>query len=413
MSFVIVGGGQAAGQAAASLRQEGCTEPIVVLAGEAHVPYQRPPLSKQYLAGEYGVERVHLRPAAFYASKNIEVRTGVYAEALDADARRLALSDGETLAYDQLLLATGATARRLDAPGSELAGVHTLRTIADVDAIRKEFQPGRRLAIVGGGYIGLEVAAVAVQLGLQATVLEMEERLLARVATPELSAFYHRLHRSKGVVVRTSARVESFAAAEGGAANGEGARLGSVICADGSVVLADLAVVGIGIEPNVELAQAAGLPCADGIVVDEHARTANARIYAAGDCTNHPNPLLGRRLRLESVPNAMEQSRVAAANMAGGAKPYAAMPWFWSDQYDLKLQIVGFPEADDVRVLRGDPDADRFTAFYLRTGVLMAAEAVNSAREFMAARQLIGKPVDARQLADADVDLRTIVQAAA
>ena len=407
MPLVIVGGGQAAGQAAASLRQEGCAEPIVVLAGEEHIPYQRPPLSKQYLAGEYGVERVHLRPAAFYASKNIEVRTGVCAEAVDAQARRIALSDGETLAYDRLLLATGATARRLDAAGSELAGVYTLRTIADVDAIRTEFEPGKRLAIVGGGYIGLEVAAVAVQLGLQATVLEMEERLLARVATPELSAFYHRLHSGKGVVVRTGARVESFVAADG-----DGARLGSVVCTDGSVVLADLAIVGIGIEPNVELAEAAGLPCDDGIVVDERARTANPHIYAAGDCTNHPNPLLGRRLRLESVPNAMEQSRVAAANMAGGDKSYAAMPWFWSDQYDLKLQIVGFPQADDQRVLRGDPDADRFAAFYLRDGVLMAAEAINSAREFMAARQLIGKSVDPRQLADAGVDLRTIVQAA-
>lgn len=407
MPFVIVGGGQAAGQAAASLRQEGRAEPIVVVAGEEHVPYQRPPLSKQYLAGEYGVERVHLRPAAFYASKNIEVRTGVRAEAVDANARRIALSDGETLPYDKLLLATGATARRLDVPGGELAGVHTLRTIADVDAIKAEFKPGKRVAIVGGGYIGLEVAAVAMQLGLQATVLEMEERLLARVATPELSAFYHRLHSGKGVVVRTAARVESFAAHAS-----DGARLGSVACADGSSVEADLAVVGVGIEPSVELAEQAGLPCRDGIVVDEQARTGNAHIYAAGDCTNHPNPLLGRRLRLESVPNAMEQSRVAATNMAGGDKSYASMPWFWSDQYDVKLQIVGFPEADDLRVMRGDPETHQFATFYLRGGVLTAAEAINSAREFLAARQLIGKSVDPRQLADTAVDLRSVVQAA-
>ena len=334
----------------------------------------------------------------------MEVRAGVRVQSVDAAAQTVACADGDVLAYDQLLLATGARPRRLEAPGADLPGVHYLRTIADVDAIKRDFQPGRRIAIVGGGYIGLEVAAVAVQMGLQATILEMAQRILPRVATPAMSAFYHQLHEDKGVAIRTDARVDAF----------EGAgRLAAVVCADGERVQADLAVVGVGILPNVELAEAAGLHCDDGIVVDEHARTSDAHIYAAGDCTNHPNPLLGRRLRLESVPNAMEQGRAAAANMAGNPTIYAAMPWFWSDQYDLKLQMVGFPADEDLRVVRGDRSAGRFASFYVRDGVLAAAEAVNSAGEFLAARQLVGKPVDPTALEDPGTDLKTLARAAA
>ena len=404
MSIVIVGGGQAAGQAAASLRQEGYQGRIVVVGEEPHVPYQRPPLSKQYLAGEYGLERVYLRPAKFYESKNVQVRCGVRVQSIDAKAQTIACSDGQELAYDKLLLATGARPRRLDAPGSQLPGVYYLRTVADVDAIKRDFQPGRRIAIVGGGYIGLEVAAVAVQMGLRATILEMAPRILPRVAMPAMSAFYHALHAGEGVAIRTDARVQAFAG---------GDRLTAVVLADGEQLQADLAVVGVGILPNVELAEAAGLECDDGIMVNEHTRTSDPHIYAAGDCTNHPNPLLGRRLRLESVPNAMEQSRVAAANMAGKPKEYAAMPWFWSDQYDLKLQMVGFPAEGDVCVMRGDPAARQFASFYVREGVLVAADAVNSAREFMAARQLVGKPVDPARLEDSGTEMKTIVRAAA
>ena len=409
MAIVIIGGGHAGGQAAASLRQEGYEGPVVLFADEPHVPYQRPPLSKQYLAGEHGLERVHLRPAAFYEAKGIDVRPGTKVAGIDASARTVVCEDGGSLRYEKLLLATGATARRLAVPGADLAGVHYLRTVADVDAIRAEFLPGKRLAIVGGGYIGLEVAAVGVALGLAVTVLEMEARVLARVAMPPMSAFYHRLHEERGVTIRTSAEAVAFA----GTAAGAGARLTEVVCADGQRVAADLAVVGVGIRPNVSLATAAGLECEDGVVVDEHARTSDPHIYAAGDCTNHPNPLLGRRLRLESVPNAMEQSRVAAANMNGTPKRYAAVPWFWSDQYDLKLQMVGFPEAGDEPVARGDPASRRFATFYLRQGKLAAADAVNSPREFMAARQLVGKRVAASGLADPETDLKAVVAAAA
>ena len=406
MSVVIVGGGHAGGQAAASLRQDGYAGPVLLLAEEPHLPYQRPPLSKQYLAGEWDLERVRLRPAAFYQDRDIDVRPGARADGIDAAARTVLCEDGTAVRYQRLLLATGTRARTLDVPGAGLPGVHCLRTVADAAAIKAELKPGGRLAVVGGGYIGLEVAAVAASMGLSVTVLEMEARLLKRVATPAMSAFYERTHRQRGVAIRTGAEVVAFAGA------GAGGRLTAVECANGERVAADVAVVGVGVAPNVELAAAAGLACDDGIVVDEHARTSDPNIYAAGDCTNHPNPILGRRLRLESVPNAMEQSRVAAANMAGAKRTYAAVPWFWSDQYDLKLQMAGFPEAQDEAVVRGDPAERRFATFYLRRGRLAAAEAVNCPREFMAARQLLGKRVDGRRLADSAADMQALVASA-
>ncbi len=403
MSIVIVGGGHAAGQAAASLRQEKYEGEILIVGEEPHIPYQRPPLSKQYLSGEYGLDRVHLRPARFYESKDIAVRSGVRVEGIDPNRRAVECDDGTRIGYDALLLATGARPRRLATPGSGLPGIHYLRTIADVDAIKADFEPGRRLAIVGGGYIGLEVAAVAIKAGLHVTVLEMEDRILKRVTTPTMSAFYEDIHTEQGVEIRTEARAESFA--------GSG-RLTGVVCADGEVVSADVAVVGIGIQPNVELAEAAGLDCGNGIVVDETTRTSAADIFAVGDCTNHPNPILGRRLRLESVPNAMEQSRVAAANLAGNPKTYANVPWFWSDQYDLKLQMVGFSTEAERGVVRGDPDSRQFAVFHFNGDTLVAADAVNSPREFMVARQLVGKRVDPGQLEDPSVDLKAVLQAA-
>ena len=407
MTIVIVGGGQAAGQAAASLRQEGCDDRILLLAEEPHIPYQRPPLSKQYLAGTQGLDRVHLRPASFYRTKNIEVRPGVRVERLDLSGKTATCANGETISYRKLLLATGARPRRLRVPGGDLPGVYYLRTIGDVDAIRADLRPGRRLVVVGGGYIGLEVAAVAVSLGARVTVLEMEDRVLQRVASAEMSAFYTTLHTGKGVVVRTRSRAAAFAGA---------ARLDAVVCEDGARVAADLAVVGVGVTPNVELAAAAGLPCDDGIVVDEYARTDAPDVYAAGDCTNHPNAVLGRRLRLESVPNAMEQAHVAAANLAaadGKARPYATVPWFWSDQYDCKLQMVGFAADSEQSITRGDPTSGSFATFHLRGLELVAADAVNSPREFMAARQLVGRKVDMRLLADPQADVRAAFQSAA
>ncbi|MCZ6887490.1 MAG: FAD-dependent oxidoreductase [Gammaproteobacteria bacterium] len=376
---------------------------------DPHIPYQRPPLSKQYLASEHGIERVYLRPEKFYAERNIAVRVGLRVETIDASARTLACSDGSTVAYDKLLLATGTRPRVLRAPGIELAGIHYLRTLGDVDAIKAEISPGKKLVIIGGGYIGLEVAAVAVQAGLAVTVLEMEDRILQRVTTPEMSTFYDNLHTSHGVTINTNTAAESFTGAngEGGAAGDAG--VNTVVCTDGTNVPAEIVVIGIGVVPNVEVADAAGIDCDNGILVDEHCRTSDANIYAAGDCTNHPNPLLGRRLRLESVPNAMEQARVAASNMNGNDKNYASVPWFWSDQYDLKLQMVGFSADGNNQVVRGDTDAGQFAIFYFDDDVLVAADAVNSAKEFMVCRQLVGQKVDKRALGDPATDLKTLL----
>ena len=398
-AMVIIGAGHAAGQAAASLRQEGHEGEIIIIGDEPHIPYQRPPLSKQYLSGEQGIERVYLRPEKFYADKTITVRTGERVESIDTAAKTVTTDTGDAIAYEKLLITTGSRPRELNIPGSDLGGIHYLRTIADVDAIRAEFAPGKKLVIVGGGYIGLEVASVGVQAGLEVHVLEMEERILQRVTTPEMSAYYHALHEGRGVHIHTSTMVSGF--------TGEGT-IDAVQCGE-QAFAADLAVIGIGIIPNVEVAEAAGIDCDNGIIVDDHCATSAADVYAAGDCTNHPNPLLNRRLRLESVPNAMEQARVAAANMCGGDKSYASIPWFWSDQYELKLQMVGFSADGDSQVIRGDQAANKFAVFYLKDGKVVAADAVNSPKEFMICKQLIGKPVDPAQLADPDADLKALL----
>lgn len=395
--IIIVGGGQAGGQAAASLRQEKYAGEITLIGDEPLVPYQRPPLSKAYLSGELPVEKMYLRPEQFYAARQIRLLTGTRVASIDCARQRLTTDAGDSFEYTALLLATGSRARRLSAPGAELRGIHYLRTLADVDGIARELAPGRKLVIVGGGYIGLEVAAVAVQAGLEVSVLEMEARILQRVASPEMSDFYHRLHTERGVRLLVNTRVGGFTGKDG--------RVTGVECGAGRLE-ADLVILGIGILPNTELAAAAGMACENGILVDERCRTSAPNVYAAGDCTNHPNALLGRRLRLESVPNAMEQARVAAANLAGQDKSYASVPWFWSDQYELKLQMLGFSADGDSRVLRGDPALREFALFHLREGRLVGVDAVNSPREFMACKQLYGRALDPARLADPEFDLK-------
>ena len=399
MAIVIVGAGHAAGQAAASLRQEGYDGTVIIIGDEAHIPYQRPPLSKAYLSREQGIERVYLRPEKFYEDKNVIVKVNTSVTAIDTAAKTVTTDAGETLPYESLLIATGGRPRKLNIPGCDLKGIHYLRTIADVDAIQADFAEGKRLVVVGGGYIGLEVASVAIKHGLEVHVLEMEERILQRVTTPEMSAYYHQLHSGRGVHIHTSTMVSGF--------TGEG-QVSAVECGDESFP-ADLVIVGIGIIPNTEVAEAAGIQCDNGILVDDHCRTSAPDVYAAGDCTNHPNPLLDRRLRLESVPNAMEQARVAAANMTGGDKVHASIPWFWSDQYELKLQMVGFSSDGDTQVVRGDMAANAFAVFYLKDGRVVAADAVNSPKEFMICKQLIGREVDPAVLADPEADLKSLL----
>ena len=397
--IVIIGAGHAAGQAAASLRQAKFEGPITIIGDEAHVPYQRPPLSKQYLAGTQLADKVYLRAEKFYADKDIQLMLDTRATQIDPSTKTINLDNGETIAYEKLLISTGSRPRKLSIEGSDLSGIHYLRTMDDVDGIRADVKPGANLVIVGGGYIGLEVAAVGIELGMNVHVLEMEERILQRVTTPEMSAYYHKLHTDRGVHIHTQTGVTGF--------SGNGS-VEKVLCGNESFD-ADIVIVGIGIIPNIEIAEEAGIHCNNGIVVDDHCRTSDPDIYAAGDCTNHPNPLMNKRLRLESVPNAMDQARVSTANMLGDDKVYAAIPWFWSDQYDLKLQMVGFSADGDSQVLRGDMDTHQFAIFYLKDGKVVAADAVNSPKEFMLCKQLVGKPADPAKLADPETDLKSLL----
>ena len=396
---VIIGAGHAAGQAAASLRQAKYAGDITIVGDEAHIPYQRPPLSKAYLKGDQSADKVYLRAESFYADRNIAMKLSTRATAIDTTAKTVALSSDETLHYDHLLISTGSRPRKLSIDGSDLPGIHYLRTMDDVDGLRDGMQADANLVIVGGGYIGLEVAAVGRELGLNVHVLEMEERILQRVTTPEMSAYYHQLHEGRGVNIHTNTAVTGFA--------GDG-KVQEVLCGDKRFP-ADIVIVGIGIIPNTELAEAAGIVCDNGIVVDDHCCTSDPHVYAAGDCTNHPNPLLDRRLRLESVPNAMDQARVSTANMLGDDKTYAAIPWFWSDQYELKLQMVGFSADGDAQVRRGDMASNQFAIFYLKDGKVVAADAVNSPKEFMLCKQLVGKSADPAMLPDPEAGWKALL----
>ncbi len=382
---VIAGGGYAAGEFAVKLRQGGYTGSITMVGAEPHLPYHRPPLSKTFLAGQVTPESLLLRPQAAYDKFSVRFIGGQHVQSLDRAAHSIALEDGTSLPYAKLVIATGGRARRLTCPGSDLAGLYTLRTIADVASIRDSMVPGSRLVIIGGGYIGLEVAAVAVKHGLTVSVIEAAPRLLARVAGAEISAFYETAHRAAGVQIVTGAGVQALHPA----AN-DPTRLGSVELADGRILPADFAVAGVGLIANTELAEQAGLKVENGIWVDEFCRTEDPDVLSLGDCANHPCPFLGRRVRLESVPNALEQARVAADTINGKLQPYAAVPWFWSDQYDLKLQAVGLADGHDQVVVRGSMESRSFLVFYLRAGTLIAADAVNRPGEFMVAKRLVG-----------------------
>jgi 3-phenylpropionate/trans-cinnamate dioxygenase ferredoxin reductase subunit len=406
---LIVGAGHAAGECATAIREQGWTGRIVMVGEEPHLPYQRPPLSKAFLSGESTVEQLYLKPQSTYDKARVEVMANTRVERINREARRVALSNGSEIGYTKLVLATGGRARRLALPNIEaiekLQNFHYLRTLDHVARIRTQFHAGSRLVIIGGGYVGLEVAAVAVKRGLHVTVLEALPRVLARVTAPELSAFYEKVHREAGVEIRTNAVVSRFELDACGDA------VAAVCCADGSRVAADLVIVGVGLEPATELAQAAGLAVDNGIVVDEHTRTSDPDIFAVGDCTNHPNPALGRRLRLESVPNALEQARTAAASLCGKERVYNSVPWFWSDQYDLKLKMVGLSQGYDAFVLRGNPDTRSFSAFYLKDGVMLAADTVSRAPEFMLAKRFVAEkiPVNAADLADESVPLKNLL----
>lgn len=400
-SAVIVGGSHAAVQLVISLRQNGWDGTITVVSDEPHLPYQRPPLSKAFLSGDSGEEQLALRAPAAYEKLDVIFKLGVSVTAIDTDNRRLSLDDGETLHFTKLALCTGARARALPIPGAELQNVHYLRTMDDVKHIKQSADIAKTAVIIGGGYIGLETAASLTKLGIAVTVLEAESRLLQRVASETTSEFYLRLHQDQGVSIKLNAQASAL--------QGDTA-VTHVVCADGQTIDADMVIIGIGVIPNTELASDAGLNVDNGIVVNEFAQTSHADIVAAGDCTNHPNPLLNRSLRLESVPNAVEQAKVAAASLCGIEKPYAELPWFWSDQYDVKLQIAGINEGYTDVVVRGDQISRSFTVFYLRDNLLLSAECINRPKDFMMAKKLIlqGRDLDPKILNDEAIDLKSL-----
>ncbi len=398
-TIVIVGAGHAAGQLITTLRQEQYAGRIVLVGDEPYLPYQRPPLSKKYLAGEMPPERLYVKPAAFYDEAGVEIRLGTRVVSLDRTASTVRLATGEIVGWDRLVLATGSRVRRLPGDENMPGGVHYLRNISDVHAIRGSFARARRLVIIGAGYIGLEVAAVARSAGLDVTVLEMAERVMSRVVSPDVSAFYRNQHEDRGVRFRLSTGLAGFGGAQ---------QVTSVMGSDGDEIPADLVVVGVGIIPNTELAADAGLAVHDGIVVDTGCRTSDERIFAIGDCTSHPSALYKRRIRLECVQNALAQARTAAQNICGGDTEYCEVPWFWSDQYDLKLQIAGLSQGYDDVVLRGNPGNRNFSCLYFNDGSLIAVDAINSPRDFMQGKALIAEKasLDPARVADTEVPLR-------
>jgi 3-phenylpropionate/trans-cinnamate dioxygenase ferredoxin reductase subunit len=402
MATIIIGAGHGGGTAAAMLRQNGYAEPIILIGEEPHAPYQRPPLSKAWLKGEVDGDGLLLRPRDWYEEADIDLRTSTRVVAIDRAAKTVTLSTDETLSYDKLIIATGARARKLVLPGSDLDGFLELRTIEDAEGIKAWFKPGFRLAIIGAGYVGLEVAASARKLGAEVDVLEREDRLLARVAGPVLSTFFREVHEAQGVKFHFGCSVEGFEALDGQVS---GVRLG-----DGTVIHCDAVLVGIGAIPNDDLAQAAGLDCDNGVVVDAQARTSDPDIFALGDMTQRPMPLYDRSVRLESVPNALEQARQAAAAICGKPEPKPEAPWFWSDQYDLKLQIAGLPFDVDQVVVRGDPADRKFAIFHLSQGRVQAVEAINSAPDFMVGKQWLvsRREVDPVRLADTSLSIKEV-----
>ena len=401
-SVVIVGASHAAAEAIASLRKFAWDGKIILIGDESVLPYQRPPLSKAYYKGELAAEKLLIRPESFYQKHDVDIKLGLRVESIDRKNQSITLSNGDAVDYSHLILATGTRARRLPIEGAELANINYLRTKVDVDNIKSQLKPNSKLVIVGAGYIGLEVAASAVKMGVDVIVFEAMERVLARVTSPIVSQFYQTIHKEEGVDIRLNSGLIKFEKSDSGLIahidNGEKIHL-------------DSAIVGIGVIPNIELAEEAGLSCDNGIVVNQFTQTDDPAIFAIGDCSNHHNIIYDRQIRLESVPNAMEQAKVSAATICGQGQAYNQLPWFWSDQYDVKLQTAGLFQGYDQVVIRGDQSTRKFSVFYLKLGVLIAVDALNSPAEFMLSKKLIINNVspEITQLANPEVSLKVFL----
>ncbi|MGD9945965.1 MAG: NAD(P)/FAD-dependent oxidoreductase [Burkholderiaceae bacterium] len=397
-TYVLIGGGYASCRAADCLRKEGFEGRIVIVSEEPHLPYSRPPLCKKALLTETGVSRLLLRQAGFFQKERIELMLGKPVTGIDRARRLVKFADSPPLGYDRLLLATGGRPRRLPVSGADLPGVHVIRTFEDSNHLRAELSPGTRLVIIGAGYIGLETAAAARSIGVEVTVVELSARLMSRVVAPVTSEFFARCHLDHGVRLMLHRSATAFEGRQ---------RVESVLLDDGQRLAADAVLVAAGNVPEYRLAAESGLECEGGVVVDERCRTSDPLIFAAGDCTRHPSVRYGRRIQLESVDNALEQARVAAAGMCGRRIRHAHVPWFWSDQYGLKLQITGLSDGFDSAVVRGDPDRAGFSVWYLRDREVLCMETVGSPVEFVQAGRWIGAraKVDERLLRDAAVPL--------
>ena len=399
---VIIGASHAAAEAITSLRAKGYEGEITLIGDEDYLPYQRPPLSKKYFNDEVAVDKLYIKGPDTYDKANVTQMLGRTAESIDRDKKVVHLDKGEAVEYDKLILATGTRARKLPVEGGDLPQIKYLRTKQDVDAIKQLVKPNSKLLIVGAGYIGLEVAASAVKLGVQVIVLEAMDRVLQRVTSPVVSEFYQRVHKEEGVEIRLNTALQKFESTSEGA---------QAVLADGETIEFDCAIVGIGVIPNTELAEQAGLDCDNGIVVDEFTKTRDENIYAVGDCSNHPNFLYERRLRLESVPNAMGQAKTAASSICEEETIYDEVPWFWSDQYDVKLQTVGLFQDHDQIVVRGDVNSRKLAVFYLKEGRLIATDALSSPAEFMVSKRLVANKAtpDPDLLADAEVPIKSLL----
>jgi len=381
---VIIGSGHAGGQCANSLVNSDFQGSITIVGEENHPPYQRPPLSKGYLSGDSGLDRVYLKKNEFYEKNNIDLKLDTTVKSIDPDNKTIALKDSKELSYKQLIIATGSRVRKLDVEGSSLKNIGYLRNIEDVKNLRASLKKEANIVIIGAGYIGLEVAAVATQLGAKVTIIEMADRVMNRTVDPLVSSYYHKLHQDYGVKIILNTSLEAFEGKE---------EIEYVKCSNGEKLIADAAIIGAGIIPNTELAEEANINCEDGILVNEFCETSAQNIYACGDCTNHPNKLLSKRLRLESVHNALEQAKTTANSIIGNKLPYNQIPWFWSDQYDHKLQIVGLSGEHDEVVIRGSTEEKIFTLFYLKENQIIACNSINNPKEFLICKKLVANKV--------------------
>jgi len=403
MRAVIIGASHAAAQLSASLRQEGWQGEIVMIGNEPHLPYHRPPLSKTFLSGDKTIQDLLIRPASFYEKQQIQFIHG-HVVGIDREKKMLTLAGGEKIAYAKLAVCMGARVRKLHIEGSQLKGIYYVRNAADITAIQQQIPHAKHAVMIGGGYIGLETAASLRKQGIQVSLLENAPRILQRVTAHELSDVYTRIHQAHGVSIDHNMSIKRIVGST---------HVEAVICANGQTIAADLVIVGIGVQPNMELAESAGIDVDHGIVIDSYGRTNDPDIVAAGDCTTHFSPHYQRYIRLESVPNANEQAKVAAATLCGKSKTYDALPWFWSEQYDIKLQIAGLNQGYDQLVIRGDRhNSDSFAVFYFKEKKLIAADCVNRPLEFMISKKIIHEniPIHPDDFADESVDLKQLTQ---